>query len=86
MRISKQYLHRPLQRLIADDYVEVGTDPSDRRLKRLKLGKRGSALEQELSGDQREQFEQVFRQAGPQAEAGWRKVMRLMAGAPDDQP
>jgi DNA-binding MarR family transcriptional regulator len=79
MRISKQYLHRPLQRLIADGYVRVKADPTDRRMKRLELSKTGASLEKELSGDQRARFEQVFAEAGPQAEAGWRKVMDLLS-------
>lgn len=84
MRVSKQYLHRPLQRLIADGYIRVSPDPSDRRMKRLQLSKTGVSLEKELSGDQRERFEEVFAKAGPQAEAGWRKVMALLAESWED--
>lgn len=79
MRISKQYLHRPLKRLIADGYINVHPDPSDQRRKRLQLSKTGACLENELSGDQRERFEQVFAKAGPQAEEGWRAVMALLS-------
>lgn len=79
MRVSKQYLHRPLQRLISDGYIQVSPDSSDRRIKRLRLSNTGASLEKELSGDQRERFEQVFAKAGSQAEAGWRKVMVLLA-------
>jgi DNA-binding MarR family transcriptional regulator len=89
MRVTKQYLHRPLQRLIEDNYVSVTPDPDDRRVKRLRLTHKGAGLENELSGDQRRRFQQVFKAAGPQAEAGWRKVMRLLAESgltgPDDQ-
>lgn len=84
MRISKQYLHRPLQQLIKDGYIQVSADPADRRMKRLQLSKTGSSLEKKLSGDQREHFEQVFAQAGPQAETGWRKVMDLLARSMED--
>jgi DNA-binding MarR family transcriptional regulator len=84
MRVSKQYLHRPLQRLIAERYILVKPDPHDRRMKRLQLNKRGAALEKELSGDQRQRFEQVFEKAGPQAEAGWRKVMALLAESAEE--
>ena len=79
MGVSKQYLHRPLQRLVADGFVRVSPDPSDRRMKRLRLSKAGARLEKELSGDQRKRFQQVFAKAGPGAEAGWRKVMTLLA-------
>ena len=79
MRVTKQYLHRPLRRLIADGYVEVRADPADRRRKRLRLAPPGAALEEELSGAQRRRFERVFAAAGPEAEAGWRRVMALLA-------
>ncbi|MEJ2346198.1 MAG: MarR family winged helix-turn-helix transcriptional regulator [Gammaproteobacteria bacterium] len=79
MQVTKQYLHGPLRRLVHDKYVVASVDPEDRRIKRLRLTRRGAGLETQLSGDQRESFEQVFDKAGPQAEAGWRKVMALLA-------
>ena len=79
MSVTKQYLNRPMQRLIEDKYVLVKPDSADKRIKRLHLSKKGEGLENELSGDQRQQFQQVFKEAGPQAEAGWRKVMGLLA-------
>jgi len=83
MQVTKQYLHGPLRRLIQDKYVVASIDPEDRRIKRLRLTRRGAALERQLSGDQRRSFEQVFGKAGPQAEAGWRKVMALLAESLD---
>ncbi len=79
MGVSKQYLHRPLKQLAEDGYVDITGDSADRRVKRVSLTHRGSDLEFELSNDQRARFEKVFQQAGPQAEAGWRKVMQLLA-------
>jgi len=79
MSVTKQYLHRPMQRLIEDKYVVVRPDTADKRIKRLRLSKNGDRLESQLSGDQRQRFQEVFKEAGPQAEAGWRKVMRLLA-------
>jgi DNA-binding MarR family transcriptional regulator len=79
MGVSKQYLHRPLQRLIADGYVETAADAADRRVKRLSLTGEGGKLERALSGDQRDRFRKVFDEAGPAAEAGWRTVMALLA-------
>ncbi len=81
MKVTKQYLHGPLRRLLQDKYVSVRIDPGDRRVKRLQLSKKGAALEGELSGLQRRRFRKVFEQAGPQAEAGWRRVMALLAEA-----
>ena len=78
MGVSKQYLNRPLRQLTEHAYVEVRADEADKRVKRIKLSQLGEQLEAELSGDQRKRFERVFELAGPQAEAGWRKVMSLL--------
>ncbi len=81
MRVSKQYLHRPLRQLQDDGYVAARPDPDDRRIKRLRLTAKGRRLEQALTGAQRRQLAEVFRAAGPEAEAGWRAVMARLAGA-----
>jgi len=80
LKATKQYVHQPLRRLIEEGYVETRPDEADRRVKRLSLSAKGSALESELSEVQRSQFERVFRQAGPESEQGWRQVMALLAG------
>jgi len=76
---SKQYINQPLRRLIEGGYVETRTDEADRRIKRLTLSAKGSRLENELSGAQRDQFARIFKEAGPEAEAGWREVMARLA-------
>ncbi len=78
MRVSKQYLHRPLRQLIEEGYIQSKQDSRDRRVKRLRLTPKGRRLEEKLTGEQRAQLAEVFRRAGPQAEAGWRKVMELL--------
>ncbi len=78
MRVSKQYLHRPLRQLVEDGYIQSKQDPDDRRVKRLRLTSKGRRLEETLTGAQRQQLAEVLRKAGPQAEAGWRKVMALL--------
>ena len=78
MRVSKQYLHRPLRQLIEDGYIEAVRDPQDRRVKRLRLTRKGQRLEERLTGEQRAQLAAVFAEAGPRAEAGWRRVMALL--------
>ena len=80
MRVSRQYLHRPLKQLIDDGLVTVSRDPRDGRVKRLALSAAGRCFEQELTGEQRRQMAAVFAQAGTEAEAGWRRVMALLAG------
>lgn len=84
MGVSKQYLNRPLRKLTEDGYVIVNVDVADKRVKRVSLSQKGVLLETELSGDQRERFEKVFEEAGPAAEAGWRKVMALLVDSAQD--
>lgn len=79
LKATKQYIHQPLRRLTEEGYVEAVVDEGDRRIKRLSLSPKGAALESELSGEQRTQFERIFREAGSDAEAGWREIMRLLA-------
>ncbi|MFT5219601.1 MAG: DNA-binding MarR family transcriptional regulator [Gammaproteobacteria bacterium] len=79
--ISKQYMHRPLKQLINSKYVIQTTDSKDRRIKRLRLSTRGARLEFELSELQRQQFDEIFRQLGPQAEKNWHQVMQLLGQA-----
>jgi len=81
MGVSKQYLNRPLRQLTQAGYVNVSVDNHDKRVKRIKLSKTGEVLEFELSEDQRKRFDKVFKDAGPQAEAGWRKVMALLVSS-----
>lgn len=79
MRVSKQYLNRPLRQLIEDGYVLAKQDRKDKRIKRLTLARKGGRLEEALTGEQRGQLAAVFEKAGPQAEDGWRQVMLLLA-------
>ena len=76
---TKQYINRPLRWLIEQDFVHATPDTHDRRIKRLKLSSKGAALEDALSGIQRDHFAKVFDQAGPEAQAGWYEVMRLLS-------
>ena len=78
MRVSKQYLNRPLRQLVEDGYIQSRQDTRDRRVKRLRLTSKGQRLEEKLTGQQRAQLAEVFRRAGPEAEAGWRRVMALL--------
>ena len=79
MRISKQYLHQPLKKLVALGYVRQQTDPGDRRIKRIRLTAKGKKLEYELSEAQRQRFAEIFEQVGPVAEKHWRRVMAMLS-------
>ncbi len=78
MRITKQYLHRPLKQMLELGYISQKTDTRDRRVKRLDLSSRGQKLEYELTEVQRRRFAEIFEQAGPDAEKHWREVMKLL--------
>jgi DNA-binding MarR family transcriptional regulator len=79
LQVSKQYLNRPLKQLINQDYIHYRSDSVDRRIKRLALTRRGVTLEQQLTGEQRRRFEEIFQQVGPEVEQHWRQVMQLLA-------
>ena len=79
MKVSKQYLNRPLKQLITDGYIVAEQDQKDRRVKRLKLTASGVSLEEHLTGYQRKQLADVFKKAGSEAELGWLSVMNLLA-------
>jgi len=82
LRATKQYINQPLGRLVESEYIETCLDEKDRRIKRLCLSTKGYTLENELSGKQRDQFTQIFEEASPGAESGWREIMALLAKQP----
>lgn len=79
MRISKQYLHLPLKKLIDRAYVRQKLDSGDRRIRRIRLTAKGKKLEYELTEVQRQRFAEIFKQVGPTAEKHWRQVMALLS-------
>ena len=76
--VTKQSLNRVLRRLIADGLVESRVGRSDKRERHLYLTDRGRELEARLSDAQRARMRAAFRQAGPEAVAGFRKVLEAM--------
>ncbi len=79
LSVTKQYLNRPLKKLISDGYISQQSDQQDRRVKRLQLTSDGKKLERQITGDQRQHFADIFKQVGKQAELHWREVMQLLA-------
>jgi len=79
MRVSKQYLHQPLKKMVAQGYVRHQLDAADRRIKRIRLTAKGKKLEYELTEVQRRRFAEIFKQTGPEAEQHWRQVMKLLS-------
>ena len=83
MRVSKQYLHKPLKKMVELGYIQQQTDTADRRIKRLRLSARGKKLEFELTETQRRRFAAIFENSGTRAEKHWREVMALMSESAD---
>jgi len=81
--VTKQALNAPLRQLQEMGLVDAQASRDDGRVRQLRLTSEGARLEQSLSGGQRRRMEAIFREVGPQAEAGWRCVMEIMAGADD---
>jgi DNA-binding MarR family transcriptional regulator len=76
--VTKQSLNRVLRTLIDDGLVESRVGREDRRERNLYLTKAGTDLEAELSDAQRARMRAAYRKAGPEAVAGFRRVLEAM--------
>ncbi|MDV4144550.1 MULTISPECIES: MarR family winged helix-turn-helix transcriptional regulator [Shimia] len=76
--VTKQSLNRVLRTLIEDGLVESRVGSSDRRERNLYLTDAGIALENRLSDAQRTRMRAAYREAGPEAVAGFRRVLEAM--------
>ena len=76
--VTKQSLNRVLRTLIEDGLVESHVGTTDKRERHLFLTENGHALEQQLSDAQRARMRAAFRDAGPDAVAGFRTVLEAM--------
>lgn len=76
--VTKQSLNRVLRALIEDGLVESRVGRSDKRERHLHLTEDGEALERRLSDAQRARMRAAYRQAGPDAVAGFRRVLEAM--------
>jgi len=79
--VTKQSLARVLKPLIDDGLVEQRIGETDRRQRLLYLTQVGVTFEERLSAPQRARLTRAFREAGPEAVAGFRQVMELMMEA-----
>ncbi|ABV95033.1 transcriptional regulator [Dinoroseobacter shibae DFL 12 = DSM 16493] len=79
--VTKQSLNRVLRSLIEDGLVESRVGTRDKRERHLHLTEAGAALERELSEAQRARMRAAFRDAGPEAVAGFRTVLEQMMDA-----
>jgi len=76
--VTKQSLNRVLRTLIEKDLVDSRVGKQDKRERRLYLTAAGKELEAKLSEAQSARMRNAFRQAGPQAVAGFRQVLEAM--------
>ncbi len=76
--VTKQSLNRVLRTLIEDGLVESRVGRLDKRERHLHLTDDGRHLEGRLSDAQRARMRAAFRDAGPDAVAGFRQVLEAM--------
>lgn len=76
--VTKQSLNRVLRTLIDDGLVESRVGTRDKRERHLYLTDKGRALEARLSDAQRARMRAAYREAGPEAVAGFKKVLEAM--------
>lgn len=76
--VTKQSLNRVLRTLVSDGLVESRVGTRDKRERHLYLTEVGVALERDLSDAQRRRMRAAFREAGPDAVAGFRTVLEEM--------
>lgn len=79
--VTKQSLNRVLRKLIEDGLVQSRVGRTDKRERHLYLTDDGRALERQLSDAQRARMRAAYRDAGPDAVAGFRKVLEAMMDA-----
>lgn len=75
LKVTKQSLGRVLNDLLKSGYVERKPAMRDRRMRQLRLTEKGVALEGALWDAQRNRVVRAFREAGPEAVMGFRRVL-----------
>jgi DNA-binding MarR family transcriptional regulator len=79
--VTKQSLNRVLRTLVEDGLVDSRVGTRDKRERHLHLTDAGAELERQLSEAQRSRMRTAFRNAGPEAVAGFRAVLEQMMDA-----
>jgi DNA-binding MarR family transcriptional regulator len=85
LRITKQSLNRVLSQLVRQGFIRQTPGARDRRQRLLELTEEGVALERDLSEVQRQLVARAYREAGPDAVEGFRKVMLDIISDPADR-
>lgn len=81
LKITKQSLNRVLNDLLEAGYVERKAGMQDRRTRQLRLTQKGTQLETAIWEAQRPRLVRAFREAGPDAVEGFRRVLTGLAGS-----
>ena len=76
--VTKQSLNRVLRALVEDGLVRSEVGARDKRERHLFLTQAGEELERRLSDAQRDRMRAAYRNAGPEAVAGFRQVLEAM--------
>ncbi|MEO8530579.1 MAG: MarR family transcriptional regulator [Deltaproteobacteria bacterium] len=76
--VTKQSLNRVLRTLLEDGLIEARVGKTDRRERNLWLTDKGKDLERKLSDAQTGRMRTAYRTAGPDAVAGFRRVLEAM--------
>ena len=79
--VTKQSLNRVLRTLIGDGLVESRVGTIDKRERHLFLTDQGRALEATLSDAQRARMRAAYKDAGPDAVHGFKRVLEAMMDA-----
>ncbi|WP_417817977.1 MarR family winged helix-turn-helix transcriptional regulator [Tritonibacter scottomollicae] len=79
--VTKQSLNRVLRALVEDGLVDSRVGTLDKRERNLYLTEQGLELEQRLSDAQRIRMRSAYKQAGPEAVQGFKKVLEAMMDA-----
>lgn len=80
LKVTKQSLGRVLNELLAGGYVERRPAMRDRRMRQLRLTEKGALLERAIWEAQRPRLVRAFREAGPEAVMGFRRVLMGLTG------
>ncbi len=76
--VTKQSLNRVLRTLLRDQLIESRIGLRDKRERHLFLTKAGAELERELSQAQRQRIRNAYQHVGPEAVAGFHKVLEAV--------
>jgi len=76
--VTKQSLNRVLRTLLNDGLIEARVGKLDKRERNLWLTEKGIELERKLSDAQTARMRMAYRTAGPDAVAGFRRVLEAM--------